>query len=316
MLIELDIVIVNWNAGQLLRECLQSIVSANKEGFSIGGVYVVDNASTDDSLASLDSIALPVTLIKNETNAGFAAACNQGARLGSSAFILFLNPDTRLFENSLSLPIGFMAHEQNNNTAICGIQLINAQGLVSRSCAYFPSLSRFAAHSLGLDKLPHLKGTGVPMNDWDHSYDRVVDQVIGAFFLVRRPIFEQLQGFDERFFVYFEEVDFSRRAYKQGWRTMYLAGAMAFHEGGGSSKNVKDVRLYYSLRSRLLYAFKHFSRRHAWVIFFLTVLLEPVSRTFFLLVKGQSGDVANAWRAYGMLYAAMDQIIPLFEKKS
>lgn len=316
MLIELDIVIVNWNAGQLLRDCLQSIVSTNKDGFLIKGVFIVDNASTDDSLSGLDSFALPITLIKNETNAGFAAACNQGAHLGSSAFILFLNPDTRLFENSLSLPLCFMAREQNNNTAICGIQLVDAQCLVSRSCAYFPSVLRFAAHSLGLDKLPLLHGAGIHMGDWNHATDSVVDQVIGAFFMVRRPIFEQLQGFDERFFVYFEEVDFSLRAHKQGWHSMYLTETRAFHEGGGSSKKVKDVRLFYSLRSRLLYAFKHLSRREAWVVFFFTLLLEPVSRTVFSFVKGQFDDVANVWKAYGMLYAALNQIIPVFDKKA
>jgi GT2 family glycosyltransferase len=101
-----------------------------------------------------------------------------------------------------------------------------------------------------------------------------VDHVIGAFFCVRRELFEDLGGFDERFFVYLEDLDFSLRARKTGRTAYYLADAAAFHKGGGTSEQVKAHRLFYSLRSRLLYAFKHFKRYQAWIISAVTMLLE------------------------------------------
>src|SRR5262245_1219986 len=109
---------------------------------------------------------------------------------------------------------------------------------------------------------------------------REVDQIIGAYFLVRRSLFEALNGFDERFFVYFEEVDFSHRAKKLGYSSYYLADVTLYHRGGGSSEQAKTERLFYSLRSRLLYAFKHFSLMEALSLSFLTVTLELASRLF------------------------------------
>src|SRR5660398_194498 len=110
------------------------------------------------------------------------------------------------------------------------------------SCARFPCVSGFLAHAVGLDRsFPRL---GHFMAEWDHLANRQVDHVIGAFFLVRRGLFEQLQGFDERFFVYFEDVDFSCRAKQSGWKSYYLADTQAFHAGGGTSNQVKAQRSF------------------------------------------------------------------------
>ena len=97
------------------------------------------------------------------------------------------------------------------------------------------------------------------MREWNHEESREVDQVMGAFFLVRQKLFEEWGGFDERFFVYLEDVDFSSRARRVGWRSFYMAGVKAYHKGGGTSEQIKSTRLFYSLRSRILYSYKHFS---------------------------------------------------------
>lgn len=305
----LDIIIVNWNAGQQLRDCLGSIVSTGRDGFSLGRVVVVDNASNDDSLDGLDTLSLPLTIIRNSTNRGFGAACNQGAALSDADYLLFLNPDTRLFENSLAVPLAFMQDETNQDVGICGIQLIDETGDVARTCAYFPSLARFAVHAIGLNKLQRLKGLGVHMAEWDHLSDNQVDQAIGAFFFMRRTVFEAVKGFDERFFVYFEEVDVSLRARQAGWKTVYLAGAQAFHRGGGTSRQVKAMRLFYLLRSRLLYGLKHFALWQVWLLFGLTLMVEPISRTFFSLFRGEMRDVRNTWSSYAMLYRDLSNIL-------
>lgn len=303
----LDIVIVNWNSGVLLREAVASIAEFGAN--VVSSVIVVDNHSSDDSLSAVEADAadLPFSLhvIRNPTNMGFGAACNQGAKQAQSEYLLFLNPDTALFAGTLSDSLAYMQDPAHAGVGICGVQLLDEQGRVSRSCARFPSARRFLAHASGLDRLfPRL---GHFMADWDHRQTREVDQVIGAFFLVRREMFEALGGFDERFFVYFEEVDLSLRARNAGWRSVYLADAQAFHVGGGTSRQVKARRLFYSLRSRLLYSFKHFSWAGAMGVMFVTLLVEPLSRTMLALLRGSWSGVKETWSAYGMLLRWLPQ---------
>ena len=305
----LDIIIVNWNAGQQLFNCLESIRATKQDGLELGNVVVVDNASTDDSLDDLDSFSFPLTIIRNPDNRGFGVACNLGAAVCNARYLLFLNPDTKLFEDSLIVPLAFMEDEANQDVGICGIQLVDEVGEVARSCARFPSLWCFTAESLGLNKLPGLGSTGVHMREWDHSETRIVDHVIGAFFLVRRNVFEALKGFDERYFVYLEDIDFSFRAKKNGWKSIFLTNSSAYHAGGGTSRQIKDVRLFYSLRSRLLYGLKHFPIWQTWVLFGLTLFVEPLTRSVFSLFRGEINDVRNTWKGYSMLYGDLPNIL-------
>jgi GT2 family glycosyltransferase len=143
---------------------------------------------------------------------------------------------------------------------------------------------------------------GHAMNEWDHAITRQVDQVIGAFFVVRHCLFKALHGFDERFFVYFEEVDFSYRAKQLGWASVYLADIQAFHAGGGTSRQVKAKRLFYSLRSRILYAFKHFNLFAALMTLLATLLIEPVSRSVLAISRRSWVSLKETWTAYGMLF--------------
>lgn len=312
-----DIIIVNWNAGSLLHDCVNSIDEAKREGFELARVVVVDNASTDGSIDRLAFSHLPIQLIGNPENRGFAAACNQSA-LGSQAdYLLFLNPDTRLFPDSLSVPLAFMERPENQSVGICGIQLIDEHAKVARSCARFPTLGMFVVQALGLSRLPWLRHLNVHMSDWTHDNTRTVDHVIGAFYLIRRSLFESLGGFDERFFVYLEDLDLSLRAHQAGWKSVYLADAQAFHAGGGTSRQVMARRLFYSLRSRLLYGFKHFKPWQGSILFFVTLLLEPVSRTVHWLLQGELPSVANTLKAYGILYAETPAILRLgFQDKN
>src|SRR5204863_87072 len=116
----------------------------------------------------------------------------------SADYILFLNPDTRLLQGALAKSVTFMEQPQSQRFGIVGIQLLDADGRIARSCARFPTSGRFFSKMLGLDAIlpavfpPHF------MVEWDHGHDREVDQVMGAFFLVRRSVYEALSGFDER----------------------------------------------------------------------------------------------------------------------
>lgn len=304
---QVDIVIVNWNSGNQLRECIASIAQNAIKYAS--DVIVVDNASTDDSLAGLAEMKLPLHLICNVENRGFAAACNQGASCGNAPFVLFLNPDARLEANSLTTPLAFLSEPEQAKVGICGIQLRDEFGQVARSCSRLPSARILLSQSLGLSQLLPRRFPSQFMSEWDHSATRTVDQVIGAFFLMRRIVFERLRGFDERFYVYFEEVDLSLRAHQAGWQTVYLADAQAYHRGGGTSEQAKARRLFYSLRSRLLYAGKHFSRRGAASVMAATLLVEPWTRLAWSALRLAPREAWETVRGFLLLWAEMPHIL-------
>lgn len=281
----LDIIIVNYNTGNLLRECVQSLAAAQAATPVIQNLIVVDNASSDDSLAQLDSLYPGVLLVKNTDNRGFGAACNQGAALGSAEFVLFLNPDTRVFADTLPAALSALQSPENQPIGIVGVPLLNDAGQVSISCSRLPRLRGFFFKALGLEAWAAKKGWSQPMREWAHDQTRVVEQVMGAFFLMPRTLFTQLQGFDERFFVYFEEVDVCARASAFGKKSLFFTGTKAYHQGCGTSERIKAHRLFYSLRSRVLYGAKHFTAVQAWALLPLTLLLEPAARALQLLLR-------------------------------
>ena len=304
----LDVVIVNWNAGGQLRRCLDSLAKTERGGFDLSRVIVVDNASSDGSAGGLDYPALPLAILRNADNEGFAAACNRGASGSGADYLLFLNPDTELFAGSISKPVAFMESAENQRIGIAGIQLVDERGAVSRSCAAFPSLGRCVSRSLGFYRLwPHALPSYI-MHEWDHGANREVDHVSGAFYFVRRAVFETLGGFDERFFVYLEDLDFSYRTKLAGWKSYYFAEARAFHRGGGVSEQVKAERLFYSTSSRILYAFKHFRRIDAIALMLVTVAIEPPVRLCSALAAGSTERARAAARGYALLYRALPRV--------
>ncbi|NPV29977.1 MAG: glycosyltransferase family 2 protein [Firmicutes bacterium] len=310
----LDIIIVNWNSGHQLQCCLNSILRADKESFIVERVVVVDNASTDGSAEGVEDFDLPLCLIHNIENRGFAAACNQGAKGSKADYLLFLNPDTCLFKDSLTKPLTFMEQKENRNIGILGIQLVDDNGQISHTCARFPTPGRFFSKMFGLDRLfPKLFPSHF-MTEWDHREGRVVDQVIGAFFLVRRSIFEDLGGFDERFFVYFEDLDFALRARQAGWHNFYLADVQAYHKGGGTSEQVKATRLFYSLRSRILYGYKHFGWWSATGLMLGTLLLEPLTRIAWAVIRRSGRDIIETINGYFMLWRALPALLEATRK--
>jgi N-acetylglucosaminyl-diphospho-decaprenol L-rhamnosyltransferase len=296
----LSIVIVNWNTGEQLRDCLTSLATASlPKGWSIAHVVVVDNASSDNSADGLACRVGTLQVLRNPVNLGFGAACNQGARVASGDALLFLNPDTRLYAGSLEAPLRTFDDPAHEGTGIVGIALEDERGEVARVCARFPRARHYLAQALGIDRLR--PATGHLMREWDHLRDREVDQVIGAFFLVRRGLFDRLGGFDERFFVYFEEVDFALRARQVGSHSLYLASARAFHAGGGASRQIKGRRLFYALRSRLQYGAKHFGIAERALLAVVTFAIEPLSRLLHLLLSGRIAELRDVLQGYGLL---------------
>lgn len=289
-----SIIIVNWNAGSQLRECVDSVIQHG--GPLAGQIVVVDNGSNDGSEAAVEGLP-GVTLIRAGMNLGFAKACNLGAARAQGDLLLFLNPDTRLFPDTLMKVTDYMQRPGNAMVGICGIRLVDERGNISTSAARFPTLRVFAGKILGLTKVFPTAFPAHLMNPSELLEDRPVDQVIGAFFLIRKSVFDFCDGFDERFFVYFEEVDLALRAHKHGYSSYFLSGVSAFHKGGGCSEAVKSDRLFYSLRSRILYAQKHLSRRDLFVLIFLTGLEFPL-RLAQSLMRASWLDLSSTCGAY------------------
>lgn len=294
---KLDVIIVNWNSANLLLNCVTSLLSYCSA--AIDKIIIIDNGSKDGSEQLV--INLPkVEVHFAQRNLGFAKACNLGATFSKNPYLLFLNPDTEFIEDSISKVISYMERDENSLIAICGIQMVDKNGLIVKSCSRFPRVGSYLIQVFGINKI--LKKYSDTMIDWAHDSTQEVDQVIGAFFLIRRNIFMQLNGFDERFFVYFEEVDLSYRARQLGFSSVYFSESKIYHVGGGISQQVKAARLFYSLRSRILYARKHFSFVSFILVIFITVCIEPVSRLVYSLFSRSHQAFRETTQAYKMLW--------------
>jgi hypothetical protein len=200
-----------------------------------------------------------------------------------------------------------MEEPANADVAICGVRLVGDMGAPAVSCARFPTLGTFFNQATGLTRLLPRFFKPQLMTPEECRATRDVDQVIGAFFLIRRSVFEELDGFDGRFFVYFEEVDLSLRARQHGYRSVYLADATIYHRGGVSSNQIAATRLFYSLRSRLLFGFKHFGRLEAAALVVITVAIEPVARLAHALVRGSFVEARETVRGYQELFGYLTQ---------
>jgi GT2 family glycosyltransferase len=299
---KISVVIVNWNSGYQLKRCCDSILEFGCE--YVDKIIIFDNGSTDNSLDVFEGVG-KVEIYLNDHNMGFGMACNLGAAKIDSEYILFINPDTEVYEKTLGDVLGFMNDPMNKNIGISGVKLLNDYGRVARSCARFPNSLRFLANSLGVDRI--FPKMGFFMSEWPHLETKEVDHVIGAFYMIRRHIFEKLSGFDERFFLYYEDLDLSYRAQQAGWRIIYLANIQAFHAGGGTSNQVKARRLFYSLRSRLLYAFKHFNFVGAILVLLSTLFIEPISRSALAIARRSWTSLKETWQGYGMLWQWLPQ---------
>jgi GT2 family glycosyltransferase len=297
----IHIVVVNWNTGNHLRDCLNSIVDADGDGVELTRVTVVDNASTDRSADGLNDLDLPLEQVCNRSNLGFAVACNQGAAGSESDYLLFLNPDTRLFDDTLSVVTAFMDSDRSRQAGICGVEMLDSDGGPAISCERFPTLRVIFGKMTRLD---HLLPRLFPSHHLGPAETREsgpVDQVIGAFYLVRRELFTRLGGFDNRYFIYFEDVDFAMRARQLGFRSYFLKEARAFHAANVSSDQIRDLRLYHSLRSRLIYTRQHWPRWQAGLLGVLTLGLELPARLVQALFHRSRSDASATLTAYRML---------------
>lgn len=231
---DLSVIVVSYNTKDLLRQCLNSVLKHTK-GIKYE-VIVVDNASKDGSPKAVEKFAKnnsrkpTVILIKNRTNLGFAAANNRGIKKAKGKYLLLLNSDTILKENSLKKMIDWM--KKNEKVGIASCQLVYQDGSLQRTGGYFPNLLRVFNWMFFIDDLPFIKELIKPFHPheprtgWLSSRyfqkQHFQDWVTGAFFLTRKKVIDQVGYLDEKFFMYVEEVEFCYRAKQDGWQVVYL----------------------------------------------------------------------------------------------
>lgn len=267
---QVSVVIVSFNTRDLLRKCIECL---KREA---GGVFhetiVVDNASCDGSADMIASQFPDVRLIRSETNLGFASANNRGFAIARGSYIVLLNSDAFLGPDALPLSVRHM--EKNLTVGLGGGRLVGRDGFWQPAARMFPSpLNEFLMMSGLAANYPRSRLLGRADRTWaDPSEAAAVDWVPGAYSIVRKDILDQVGYFDERFFLYYEEVDLCRRITAAGYEIWYWPDVVIVHLGGGSAKKVTEFKMSSSgsqltlwrMRSELLYYRKHHGALGAW----------------------------------------------------
>lgn len=254
---DLSIIIVSWNTRDLLKRCLDSIYQHTR-GVHFE-IFVIDNNSEDETKDMVEEYKSGnLYLIVNKTNRGFAAANNQGIKKAQGKYILLLNPDTKLKENSFAKMMEFM--ETQPLCGICGCHLLNSDASHQNSVRRFP---KFLDQALILLKLHHLYDGFSSFKKYiaqgfNYQKSQMVDQVMGACFMIKRELVARIGLLDEKFFIWFEEVDYCKRAYNAGYEIWYYADTELTHHFRQSFKLVMPVKKQRIWNKSLRYYFwKH-----------------------------------------------------------
>ena len=272
----LSICIVSWNTRQLLKDCLESIYADPQS--PAWEVIVVDNASTDDSAAMVESCFPQVELIASPGNRGFAGGNNLAMERARGRYLLLLNSDTQVEPGALTGLVDFMeAHPQ---AGAAGPKLVHADGALQLSCGRLPNLTSELINKLLLHKLfPYFK-----LGRWDHAEIRAVGWVTGACLLVRREVVEQVGRLDTRIFMFYEDLEWCMRIRKAGWKIFYYPFSQVLHLGGQSTRQNLGSMLVVSQQS-LFYLFqKHFGPGHLHLLRLLTVVEMVLRATLWMFL--------------------------------
>lgn len=269
--VTVSVVVVSFNTCALLRRCLLSL--AQQHHAIAVDIIVVDNASTDGSAAMVAEVFPHIRLIRSAVNLGFAAANNLAFASCRGPFVALLNPDAHLPPGTLDVAVARM--RAMPEVGLAGGRLRDEHGRAQPSGRMFPSLLNELLVISGMAvRHPHSKLFGRFDRTWaDPQLPAQVDWVPGAFTIIRRGALDRVGGFDERFFLYYEEVDLCRRIAGAGYQVWYWPDLEVTHVGGASSKTVtatdfsssgSQVTLW-RMRSALLYYRKHRGALSTWL---------------------------------------------------
>lgn len=254
---DLSIIIVSWNVKKFVSENIKSVLAnAGNIKFEI---FAVDNASGDGTAEMIKKDFPQVKLIANDYNAGFAKANNQAIAQSSGRYVLLLNPDMRVLSGCLEKMVKWM--DFHDGAGVAGCHLVKENGETVAHVRRYPKLSDQLAIVL---KLPHLFPGILDdylKKDFDYSKESEVDSIRGSFFMIRRGVIEKIGGLDERYFIWFEEVDYCRQAKNAGWKVMYTPVADCVDYVGRSFALMKRGKSQQYFRGSML---KYFKKWHPY----------------------------------------------------
>jgi N-acetylglucosaminyl-diphospho-decaprenol L-rhamnosyltransferase len=299
----LSIVIVSYNSSQYLRGCLDSL--QNGIGTITHEIILVDNASRDESLKLVNSSYPDVLTIQNKTNAGYAAAVNQGMQRSKGNLILLLNPDIVL--DSQAIHRCLETFDLSPAVGIAGGTLLHESGKYQQSVFSFPSLTYYFLESFFL-YWPYRIVKYLWDREQKECYD--VQSIKGAFLMIRRPVIDTIGLFDEDYFMYTEETDFCFRAFRGGWRIVRNPGARVTHFGGRSVGLMPREMFIELHRSKALFFKKHRSRISYLgirLILGVGVFLRVCLWIFpALILKIAGGKISqNVWNKFDVYVSAL-----------
>lgn len=267
---EISVIIVSWNAQNLLRNCLASIRATG--GALVRQIIVVDNASTDGSPEMVAHEFPDVTLVRSSQNLGFARANNIGIQRATSPLLALINSDVVVHPDCFQQLAGFL--ENHQAAGLVGPKIYGRDARIQHNCRRLPTVWNSICRTLALDRLlsrwPFF--SGFEMWHWNHDSLTEVDVLSGCFWLARRQAVNEVGELDERFFFYAEDIDWCKRFGDAGWKVVFVPSATATHFGGGSSANAPLRYSIELLRANLIYWRKH----HGFLGRFLWRLLSTV----------------------------------------
>jgi GT2 family glycosyltransferase/lipopolysaccharide/colanic/teichoic acid biosynthesis glycosyltransferase len=259
---KLSIVIVNYNVKYFLEQCLHSVQNACK-GLE-AEVFVVDNDSVDGSVKMVRDKFPEIQLLENKENKGFSAANNQAIRKSKGEYVLLLNPDTIVEDDTLRKVVDFM--DQHPDAGGLGVKMLDGKGKFlpeSKRGLPYPSVAFFKV--FGLSSLfPKSKlFSGYHLGYLDKDKTHTVDVLAGAFMLLRKSVLDTIGLLDEAFFMYGEDIDLSYRITKAGYKNYYYPGTRIIHYKGESTKKGSLNYVFVFYNAMIVFARKHFSKENA-----------------------------------------------------
>lgn len=260
---DLSIIIVNYNTKDLTHQTIDSIMK-NTHGIDYE-IIVADNSTDKNQLCNYDSQHVTVSRIENH---GFGHGCNSGARLAKGNYLLFLNSDTLIHDNALLNCVEYM--KSNKGAGILGARILLVDGTLDHGCKRgFPTPGAALYYYLGLDrKFPDSRKYGAYRQTYlNESETNEVDSVSGAFLMIEKNLFEEVNGFDETFFMYGEDLDLCFRVKEKGYKVIYFADAVITHLKGqsGLHKSSKTV-IFHFYDAMIIFYNKHYKDKYNMIV--------------------------------------------------
>ena len=281
---DLSVIIVNWNTKKLLEDCLRSIFKFTKDvGFEI---IIVDNGSEDGSQSMLKKKFPQVKLIPNKDNLGFAKANNQGIKIAKGKYVLLLNSDTYLIENSFKKLV--VKADEFDDLGALGALLLNEDRSIQQSVGFFPDLPQVFWWMTFIDDLPGgivLKPYHVD-HDSFYKSEHEVDWVTGAVFFIPTKVIDKVGLLDEKIFMYGEDFEWCFRIKKAGFKIYFSPTAKIVHIGGGSVNKIRTNAFVGEFRG-LEYFYKKYKGRFSLQILLFLLKMGTLLRIVAFAIFGR-----------------------------